>query len=62
MASSSPAHLFKDKYSNTFISDVFLEIKELRGKKPQEMLSSGKISLQDLLSLDIPAKIQFRMD
>lgn len=38
MASTSPAHLFKDKYSNTSVSDVLLENQKLREKDHEKCL------------------------
>lgn len=38
MTSSSPAQLFKDKYSNIFVSDVLSENQELREKEPKKCL------------------------
>lgn len=63
MLSTCPAHLFKDKYLHSFVSDVPLENQKLRGKRAQEMLTSGKVSLQEWPSMEIPAKkIQLTME
>lgn len=62
MLSTSAAHLFKDKYLNSFLSDVPLENQRLRGKRAWEMLTSGKVSLQELPSTEVPTKIQLTMD
>lgn len=62
MLSTCPAHLFKDKYLNSFVSDVPLENQKLRGERAQEMLTSGKVSLQEQPSMEILAKIQLTME
>lgn len=62
MLSTCPAHLFKDKYLHSFVSDVPLENQKLRGKRAQEMLTSGSFIARTTVYGDPCKKIQLTME